>query len=127
MLVAICLLGALSLVEGGKDGAPTPDTIRWLVISHVYAGMGMAYIMGALQLSQSTVYRICKRFRESGTVDSDRAPRIDDQPAASELTCFRMCCRPEISQAMHTHPERTSATCLTDRGRSNLVPRRVRL
>ena len=41
MLVVICLLGALSLVEGGKDGPPTPNTPCLLVVSHMYAGMSV--------------------------------------------------------------------------------------
>ena len=86
MLLATCLLGVLGLVEGGRSGAPTSDPVRWLVISHLYAGMSVVYIKCALQLSQRTVFRTMERFRDTGSVASGRELYSDGLAAPCRLS-----------------------------------------
>ena len=86
MLLATCLLGVLGLVEGGRSGAPTSDPVRWLVISHLYAGMSVVYIKCALQLSRRTVFRIMERFRDTGSAASGRELYSDGLAAPCRLS-----------------------------------------
>ena len=74
----VCLLAYLViLLPLPSNGATeTPESVRWLMVSHMYRGMSIAYIMQACLRSRSTVGRILRLFRKTGTVRPEGAPDV---------------------------------------------------
>lgn len=64
----LLLLGVLSPLTASAV-KNTADAIRWLILAHTYAGMNIAYIAAACRVSMSTVYRVRRRFRQTGSVE----------------------------------------------------------
>jgi len=83
----VCLLAYLViLLPLPSNGATeTPESVRWLMVSHMYRGMSIAYIMQACLRSRSTVGRILRLFRKTGTVRPEARSGRPTQLTRSEI------------------------------------------